>query len=60
MINLLNKNVKGTEMCGIRKIANKLDRSSNVINLTWGQPNFRTPEYVKHAGIIAIEENQNA
>ncbi|WP_066255486.1 aminotransferase A [Neobacillus drentensis] len=60
MINLLNKNVQGIEMSGIRKIANKIDRSTDVINLTWGQPNFHTPTYVKNAGIIAIEENQNA
>ncbi|WP_284037035.1 aminotransferase class I/II-fold pyridoxal phosphate-dependent enzyme [Neobacillus sp. 114] len=60
MKNLLNKNVLGIEMSGIRKIANKIERSTDIINLTWGQPNFSTPEYVKKAGITAIEENQNA
>ncbi|MED3562470.1 aminotransferase A [Bacillus xiapuensis] len=60
MINLLNKNVLGIEMSGIRKIANKVDRSPDIINLTFGQPNFPTPEYIKKAGIYAIEDNQNA
>ncbi|WP_410489362.1 aminotransferase A [Bacillus sp. DTU_2020_1000418_1_SI_GHA_SEK_038] len=60
MINLLNKNVVGIEMSGIRKIANKVDRSPDIINLTFGQPNFPTPEYVKDAGVKAIIENQNA
>ncbi|KAB2336636.1 aminotransferase A [Cytobacillus depressus] len=60
MINLLNKNVVGIEMSGIRKIANKVDRSPDIINLTFGQPNFPTPEYVKEAGVKAIIDNQNA
>lgn len=60
MINLLNKNVVDIEMSGIRKIANKVDRSPDIINLTFGQPNFPTPEYVKEAGVKAIIENQNA
>lgn len=60
MIHLLNKNVVGIEMSGIRKIANKVDRSPDIINLTFGQPNFPTPEYVKEAGVKAIIDNQNA
>ncbi|MFJ8066330.1 aminotransferase A [Psychrobacillus sp. NPDC096426] len=58
MINLLNKNVKEIELSGIRKISNKIDRSPDIINLTFGQPNFPTPEYIKTAGLKAIEENK--
>lgn len=60
MINLLNKNVKDIELSGIRKISNKIDRSPDIINLTFGQPNFPTPEYIKKVGIKAIEENRTA
>lgn len=57
MEHLLNKNVLNIEMSGIRKIANKVDRSPDVLNLTFGQPNFDTPEYIKEAGIQAIQNN---
>lgn len=30
----------------------------NVINLAVGEPDFDTPEYIKIAGIKAIEENK--
>jgi len=54
---LLNENVKNIEMSGIRKISNKIDRSPNVINLTFGQPNFQTPNYIKEAAIEAIKND---
>ncbi|MFJ8235611.1 aminotransferase A [Ureibacillus sp. NPDC094379] len=57
MIHLLNKKVLGIEMSGIRKVANAVDRSPDVINLTFGQPNFPTPEYIKTSGIQAIRDN---
>lgn len=57
MKHLLNKNVLNIEMSGIRKVANKVDRDPTVINLTFGQPNFSTPEYIKEAGIQAIKDN---
>ncbi|TQR18732.1 aminotransferase A [Psychrobacillus soli] len=60
MINLLNKNVKDIELSGIRKISNKIDRSPDIVNLTFGQPNFPTPDYIKTVGIKAIEENKTA
>ncbi|MBY7144521.1 aminotransferase class I/II-fold pyridoxal phosphate-dependent enzyme [Virgibacillus sp. NKC19-3] len=56
MRHLLNKNVRNIEMSGIRKVSNKVDRSPDVINLTFGQPNFDTPEYIKEAGIQAIKD----
>lgn len=60
MKDILNNNVKNIELSGIRKISNAIDRSPNVINLTFGQPNFSTPDYIKNAGIQAIKDNQTA
>ncbi|MGM8364007.1 aminotransferase A [Virgibacillus sp. W0181] len=60
MRHLLNKNVDKIEISGIRKISNKIDRSSDVVNLTFGQPNFPTPDYIKAAGMKAIEDDQTA
>lgn len=57
MKKLINKNVSSIEMSGIRKIANRIDSDPNVVNLTFGQPNFNTPEYIKEAGIKAINDN---
>lgn len=60
MRNILNSNVKNIEMSGIRKIANKVDRSPDVINLTFGQPNFDTPDYIKEAAIKAIQDGHTS
>lgn len=57
MKHLINKNVRNIEMSGIRKISNRVDRSPDVINLTFGQPNFNTPDYIKEAAIEAIRNN---
>ena len=32
----------------------------DAVNLTYGQPNFPTPDYIKEASIKAIQENQTA
>lgn len=60
MMDLVNKNVRAIEMSGIRKIANVMDQYPDAVNLTFGQPNFPTPDYIKEAGIKAIQENQTA
>lgn len=57
MQHLLNKNVKNIEISGIRKISNMIDKNSNTINLTFGQPDFPTPDYIKNAAIKALHEN---
>src|SRR5690625_1668551 len=54
---LLNKNVQNIEISGIRQISNRVDGNPDVINLTFGQPNFATPDYIKEAGIQAIKDN---
>jgi len=54
---LLNKNVLNIEISGIRQVSNRVDGNPDVINLTFGQPNFPTPDYIKEAGIQAIKDN---
>ena len=57
MQHLLNKNVLDIEISGIRQVSNRVDGNPDVINLTFGQPNFATPDYIKEAGIQAIKNN---
>lgn len=57
MQHLLNENVKNIEISGIRKISNMIDNSSDTINLTFGQPDFPTPDYIKNAAIEALNNN---
>ncbi|AXI01216.1 aminotransferase A [Sporosarcina sp. PTS2304] len=57
MKHLLNKNVKNIEISGIRKISNMIDKSSDTVNMTFGQPNFPTPDFIKEAAIKAIHDN---
>src|SRR5690625_809673 len=57
MQHLLNENVLNIEISGIRQISNRVDGNPHVINLTFGQPNFPTPDYIKEAGIQAIKDN---
>ena len=54
---LINQRVKNIEISGIRKFSNMVAGSDDLISLTIGQPDFPTPEHVKKAGILAIEEN---
>jgi aminotransferase len=54
---LINTNVQGIEVSGIRKFYNMVSHIEDVISLTIGQPDFQTPEHVKKAGIHAIENN---
>ncbi|MDM5333132.1 aminotransferase A [Ureibacillus composti] len=55
---LLNKNILEIEESGIRKIANLALGMSDVVNLTFGQPDFPSPSYINAAGIKAIQENK--
>jgi aminotransferase len=54
---LINTKVQEIEVSGIRKFYNLVSHIDDVISLTIGQPDFKTPEHVKKAGIQAIEEN---
>ncbi|MEH7276475.1 aminotransferase A [Neobacillus vireti] len=57
MEHLINNKVQNIEVSGIRKFYNMVSHIDDVISLTIGQPDFQTPEHVKKAGLLAIEEN---
>ncbi|MBV7507640.1 aminotransferase A [Bacillus sp. sid0103] len=60
MENLNNKRVTTIQVPSIRKFSNMVADYPDAINLTLGQPDFRTPEHIKEAGITAIRQNQTA
>ncbi|QIZ05553.1 aminotransferase A [Priestia megaterium] len=60
MENLINKRVTTIQVPSIRKFSNMVADYPDAINLTLGQPDFRTPEHIKEAGISAIRQNQTA
>ncbi|MBU7591881.1 aminotransferase A [Metabacillus halosaccharovorans] len=57
MEHLVNSKVKQIELSGIRKFFNLVADYEDVISLTIGQPDFPTPEHVKAAGMMAIDNN---
>lgn len=58
MKHLLNQNVLDIEISGIRKFFNMVGDKKDVLSLTIGQPDFKTPDHIKSAAIQAIDENQ--
>ena len=57
---LINKRVRDIQVPSIRKFSNMVADYPDSINLTLGQPDFRTPEHIKEAGISAIRQNLTA
>ena len=57
---LLNQNVKDLQISGIRKILNQVMENPDIINLTFGQPDFPTPGYIKEAGKQALDDDQTS
>ncbi|MCX7952002.1 MAG: aminotransferase A [Clostridiales bacterium] len=58
MEHLLNNQVRDIEISGIRKFYNMISNYKDVISLTIGQPDFKTPEHIKEATKIAIDNNK--
>ncbi|WLR51986.1 aminotransferase A [Bacillus tianshenii] len=58
MEHLVNNRVRKIEISGIRKFFNLVADYEDVISLTIGQPDFLTPEHVKHAAKEAIDQNR--
>ncbi|WP_343751381.1 aminotransferase A [Lentibacillus halophilus] len=58
MKDLINNSVQHLKNSGIRDFAEAAQQLDDGINLTLGQPDFATPEHVKHAGKAAIDANQ--
>jgi len=53
----INSFAERLQIPGIRQFANQLVHYPTAVNLTIGQPDFPTPESVKKAGMLAIENN---
>ncbi len=54
---LINQNVRSIEISGIRKFFNMVEGTKNMVSLTIGQPDFTTPQHVKDAAKLAIDNN---
>ncbi|UOQ93000.1 aminotransferase A [Halobacillus shinanisalinarum] len=57
MEHLINKNLSTIQISGIRQFFNMVSHYDDVVSLTIGQPDIRTPEHVKDAAIQAIHDN---
>lgn len=60
MEHLINTEVSGIQISGIRKFYNLLGNYRDVVSLTLGQPDFNTPEHIKAAAKAAIDDNRTA
>lgn len=58
MEHLLNPKVKSIEISGIRQFFNMVADYKDMISLTIGQPDFHTPEHIKDAAKVAIDNNK--
>ncbi|GAA0379658.1 aminotransferase A [Bacillus horti] len=58
MEHLINPLVKDIEISGIRKFFTLVSNYPDAIQLTIGQPDFPTPEPIKEAGKLAIDQNR--
>ncbi|MDA1675253.1 aminotransferase class I/II-fold pyridoxal phosphate-dependent enzyme [Bacillus cereus group sp. TH152-1LC] len=57
MKHLLNPTIRSIEISGIRKIADKIKSYQDVVSLTIGEPDFKTPKFIKDAGKAALDMN---
>lgn len=58
MKHLINSSVRGIQVSGIRQFANMVAQYDDAISLTIGQPDFPTPEHIKQAAKLAIDQNR--
>lgn len=58
MQSLINSNVKNIQISGIRRFFQMVADEKDVVQLTIGQPDFHTPDYVKTAASDAIFQNK--
>src|SRR5260370_124730 len=52
---MLSRRVRAVKPSGIRKFFDIAATMSDVISLGVGEPDFVTPEHIRHAGIAAIQ-----
>lgn len=60
MEHLINKQVKNIQISGIRQFFNMVAKYPEAVQLTIGQPDFKTPTHIKEAGKNAIDENKTS
>lgn len=58
MRHLINQRIQTIQMSPIREFSDRVQQYIDGINLTIGQPDFPTPDHVKNAGKIAIDQNK--
>lgn len=54
----LNRNIKKLEPSGIRKFFDIANSMKDVISLSVGEPDFRTPWHIRQAGIDSLEKGR--
>ncbi|KRQ87221.1 putative N-acetyl-LL-diaminopimelate aminotransferase [Caloramator mitchellensis] len=54
----MNKRLKEIQISGIRRFYNLVSQYKDAISLTIGQPDFPTPEHVKVAAKLALDNNK--
>lgn len=55
----LEQIIPSASMAIAQKISDKKDTGRKTIDLTWGQPDFDTPEHIKKAAMEAIQSGRN-
>lgn len=58
MEHFINQQLKNIQISGIRKFSNMVAIYKDAVSLTIGQPDFPTPEHIKRAAQIAIDQNK--
>ena len=54
----LNSKIKNTKPSGIRKFFDIASEMENVISLSVGEPDFKTPWHIRQAGIDSLEQGK--
>lgn len=57
---MISKRVKEIPFSGIRKFFELVQKTEGIVSLGVGEPDFPTPEPLKDAGILAIENNNTS
>ncbi|MEQ6388827.1 aminotransferase A [Bacillaceae bacterium S4-13-58] len=57
---LINSNVEKIQISGIRQFFNMVADKEDIVSLTIGQPDFNTPQHIKDAANIAIDQNHTS
>ena len=56
--NVVNDRIKSVKPSGIRKFFDIAVEMDNVISLSIGEPDFKTPWHIREAGITSLEQGK--